>query len=454
MKASYLSKENLITTVPVNEGKIYIREQNGVYQQIRQKLSSLLILIFIAIPFFRYQGKQAVLFDVEQQTLQLFSFTLYPQDLFIFSLLFAIAAFALFYVTKLYGRVWCGFTCPQTVWTLMFNWVERRVEGTHNQSKALDSQQLSATKALKKTIKHIGWASISLFTALVFMSYFIPVEQLYLPFFQLESSALVTGWVIFFASCTYINAGWIREKMCLHMCPYARFQSAMFDSSTTLVTYDHERGENRGMRKRNQPKPESMGDCVDCDLCVQVCPVGIDIRNGLQYECINCALCIDACDQTMNRFNYAKGLIQFSKEKAPKNNVKRHAGYLFVISILLLSVMAWAIQWRNFEVNILRDRQALYRVNNVGDIENSYILKIRNKSSQTEHYQVTYQGLTDDVSETIETIEVKAGELKTVSVVLASSPNQETSRANIEFTLTALNSNHELTKPTSFYFGR
>ncbi|MFD2166164.1 cytochrome c oxidase accessory protein CcoG [Thalassotalea euphylliae] len=454
MNQSYLSKENLIIKTSVSDDKIYIREQFGQFQRIRRYLSSLLMLMFIVIPFFRYQGHQAVLFDVEQQKLHFFAYTLFPQDLFIFSLLFALAAFSLFYVTKLYGRVWCGFTCPQTIWTLMFNWIERRVEGTHNQSKKLDSQPLTADKVVKKLVKHGLWGALSLLTALVFMSYFVPVEMLYLPFITLQSSALVAGWVLFFAGCTYVNAGWIREKMCQHMCPYSRFQSAMFDKSTSLVTYDAARGESRGKRKRNAEKAQGLGDCVDCDLCVQVCPVGIDIREGLQYECINCGLCVDACDTTMSKFNYAPGLISFAQEKAAIGGWRRHLGYAGVIGLIVISMGIWASMWTNFEVNVLRDRQALYRINEQGAVENTYVFKIRNKSNMPASYQVTL--LSDaDIQFTGNTsdIVVLPGELKTISLTAEYREAPANQRLDLAFDIEAKGSNHQLTKSSSFYTG-
>ena len=341
MNPSYLSKENLIFKTSSLDDKIYIREQKGFFQRVRRGLSFILLALFILIPFIPYHGSQAVYFDIQQQQLHLFYLTLFPQDLFIFSLIFILAAFLLFYLTKLYGRVWCGFTCPQTIWLLMFNWIERRIEGTHHQSKSLDSQPFSLNKLLRKSIKHGIWITISILTALVFISYFVPVKQLYLPFFTLQASSLTVSWVLFFAVCTYINAGWLREKMCQHICPYSRFQSAMFDQSTKLVTYDNKRGENRGKRKRNHAKEQNMGDCVDCKLCIQVCPAGIDIRDGLQYECINCALCIDACDNTMEKFNYEKGLIAFSHEQKPKQGWRRHVGYASFGSLTLLAIFLW-----------------------------------------------------------------------------------------------------------------
>lgn len=454
MNERYLAQDKLIYSTVRNEQKIYIREQSGFYQKIRRSLSSFLIGIFIFLPFLRHNGQQAILIDIEQQILHLFSFILYPQDLVILSLFLAFSAFALFYTTKLYGRVWCGFICPQTVWTLMFNWVERRVEGNHNQSKVLDKQPMSLNKFWRKSVKHLGWVGISILTALVFISYFVPVEQLYWSFFTLSSSALVTSWVLFFAGCTYINAGYIREKMCLHMCPYSRFQSAMFDKNTSLVTYDATRGENRGKRKRNQEKPNNMGDCIDCNLCVQVCPAGIDIREGLQYQCINCGLCVDACDQTMMKFNYPLKLIDFKKANNNKVDLTQVAGYLGMITLMLITMVYWAFSWSSFDVSIIRDRQALHRINNQGDVENTYLFKIRNKASYLENYTISVNDHDNYTFQQSPKVTVQPGELKTVTVVLAKSHSGPTGRENISFTIRADKSDHQEVKPISFYVGK
>lgn len=450
---SYLSKENLIFKSSVVDDNIYIREQQGKFQRIRRSLSFMLMALFVFVPFIKYNGTQAVFFDLQQQQLRIFSFTLFPQDLVIVCLLFIFTAFLLFYVTKLYGRIWCGFTCPQTIWMLLFNWVERRVEGTHNHSKSLDAQSFNLKKLIKKSVKHFIWAGISLFTALVFISYFVTVEQLYKPFFTIQASTLVVSWVLFFAICTYINAGWIREKMCLHMCPYSRIQSAMFDKSTLLVSYDHGRGESRGKRKRSQVKSAEMGDCVDCNLCVQVCPAGIDIRNGLQYECINCGLCVDACDMTMDKFNYEKGLIAFTNEQAPKNGWKQHIGYGGFISLTVMAMLFWAQAWQSFEVNIIRDRQALYRVNQEGDIENTFVFKIRNKSNQIKFYQIDVSGLDNAKIIGHSKVEVLPGELRTYSIVVMVDKPLVQTRNDINFNILDISGNDRIFKNTSFYSG-
>ncbi|MCS4308663.1 cytochrome c oxidase accessory protein FixG [Rheinheimera pacifica] len=410
MAFSLPPEDQIIFSTKDSSGKIYIREQSGFYQRIRRVLSWLLMALFIGIPFIRYNGEQAFRINAGQQTIELFSVILFPQDLLITALLFTLAAFVLFYVTRLYGRVWCGYTCPQTVWTLMFVWIERRIEGNNNQSRVLDKAPFSLNKLAKKLAKHLSWLAVSVATALVFMSYFIPQSELYSTFFALQASWQVYAWVSFFAICTYFNAGLIREKVCLHMCPYARFQSAMFNTDTKLVTYDAMRGETRGPRKRHGDKPANLGDCVDCKLCVQVCPVGIDIRDGIQYECINCGLCIDACDQTMSQFGYAKGLINYTAGQSNRANLSGHLIYAATIVVTVIAMWGWGLARTSTELTVYRERNALYRVNSDGAIENTFTLNVINKTKTARQYQLQVEGIAHSQLISNATLSLQPGE--------------------------------------------
>ncbi|RPJ66824.1 cytochrome c oxidase accessory protein CcoG [Alteromonas sediminis] len=434
--------------------KIYIREQFGKFQRIRRWLNFVLVAGFLLLPFIRHNGAQAILIDVATQRIDLFHFSLFPQDLMIIALIFILAAFTLFFVSKRYGRVWCGYACPQTIWTLMFNWVERRVEGSHHQSKAMDNQSWNRKKLAKKITKHTLWLMLSLFTSLTFMSYFEPARVLYSDFFTADISPVIAGWVLFFAVCTYINAGWLREKMCQHACPYSRFQSAMLDVTTKLVAYDASRGESRGPRKRTVAKSEGQGDCVDCNLCVQVCPVGIDIREGLQYECINCGLCVDACDETMVKFNYPKGLIRYTKQSTSEVSFNRaNLGYALLILATGVSIIVWGLNRQSFEVNLLRDRQALYRVNTSGHIENTFLLKTLNKTQHLKKYAVL---LSDDADFTIETrteFQVQPGEYLMTPLPVSFSGIEYPEKQIIEFVVEDLQTGEAITKHSTFYAG-
>lgn len=446
--------DHIIFSTQDSSGKIYIREQKGYFQRIRRTLGISLMLLFLLLPWLNYQGAQAIFLDAAQQRFYLFGYVLIPTDFLVIALLFTLAAFGLFYLTKLYGRIWCGFVCPQTIWTLLFVWVERRIEGSNTQSKALDNAAWSAAKIAKKSIKHLSWLALSLFTALAFIAYFVPARTLYSDFFTLYATPTVYGWVLFFTACTYINAGLIREKMCLHMCPYARFQSAMFDTSTALVTYDVARGEHRGSRKRHAAKPAGMGDCIDCQLCVQVCPVGIDIRQGLQYACINCGLCIDACDQTMRYFDYPVGLIRYQSEPVSSKSWQQHLGYGSAIAITLIAIATWGYQWQNTAFSISRDRQALYRINSDEQTENTFTLAINNKQQQIKRYQIHVLGLAGANILGEDIVELAGAEqlLHVISIALPATSNEIYTPFQLE--LIDLNSGERVQAESRFYHPR
>ncbi|MFK3870306.1 cytochrome c oxidase accessory protein CcoG [Pseudoalteromonas rhizosphaerae] len=439
-----IKEEDMIIKPYKHEGPIYIREQKGFFQRIRRNLGWLLMLTFILIPWIPYKGQQAVLLDVASQKFAIFGLTLLPQDFMILALLFMLGAFALFFVTNWLGRVWCGYTCPQTIWMLMFSWVEQRIEGTRNQRIKLDKSAWTLSKWQKKTIKHSAWLIISLFTATSFMAYFIPAKSLYGDMFTLQWSGITSFWVFLFAFCTYGNAGFLREKMCTIACPYSRFQAVMFDKDTLLVTYDSARGESRGPRKRKaDPKALNLGDCVDCNLCVEVCPAGIDIRNGLQYECINCGLCIDACDDTMDKFGYQKGLIKYASEKqmaGEQTNPYRLklVGYGALTVLLMVSMLAWLVQRTPIEVSVLRDRNALYRVNYEGLVENPYTLTIINKTQQLVHYRVAITGLDVAKLQSPQLTAVEPGQMKRIPVTVVADGYDLPSKLNeLDFVITA-----------------
>lgn len=428
MKFDYKA-EDLIIKPYKSESPVYVRKQKGRYQRIRQLTGFVFVMVFILLPWISYQGNQAVLFDIGKQQFHIFSETFFPQDFTLLAGLLIVSCYLLFFVTTWLGRIWCGYVCPQTVWTFSFIWVEEWLEGSRNQRIKRDKQPKTLDTIARKSAKHIVWGLMAFLTATTFMSYFLPTHELYLDLIALNWTGLTTFWVLFFAICTYGNAGWLREKMCIYMCPYSRFQSAMFDKNTLLIAYDKVRGENRGRRKRkDNPKELGLGDCVDCNLCVEVCPVGIDIRNGLQYECINCGACADACDQTMTQFNYAKGLISYTSENAllgKKAKLLRPKiiGY-GILSILAMIFMAYTIQVRvPIEFSVLRDRGTLFQVDFHDNVTNSYLLKVTNKSQLDRHFNVSV--LNSNVSLSAdENILIKAGEIASVPVHLTMTPDE------------------------------
>ncbi|MCG9684899.1 cytochrome c oxidase accessory protein CcoG [Vibrio sp. Isolate23] len=422
--------------------RIYVRESKGTFQQLRRYGGWFLLVLFAMVPWIPYGERQAILLDLANQQFNFFGTTLYPQDLTLLALLFMISAFGLFFLTTFLGRVWCGYLCPQTVWTFMYIWFEEKLEGSANKRRKQDSGKLTSNLAMRKGLKHLAWWAIALATGFTFTGYFVPIKDLVLGFFTWNADFWPVFWVLFFAGCTYANAGWMRSIMCVHMCPYARFQSAMFDKDTFIVGYDTKRGESRGPRPRKaDPKALGLGDCIDCNLCVQVCPTGIDIRDGLQYECINCGACIDACDNTMERMGYEKGLISYTTEhrlsgKHTKVMRPKLLGYGAVLLVMIGLFFAQVAAVDPAGLSVLRDRNQLFRVNGSGEIENTYTLKIINKTQQTQEYNLGVKGLTDVSWYGKQTVHVSPGEVYNLPMSLGVNPDNLSSPvATIQFIL-------------------
>lgn len=449
---------------PIKKGPIYVRKTSGLITQFRRFFGFVFLALFAAIPWIHYNGNQAVLLDVVSQRFSIFGLTLWPQDLTLLAYVLIVAAFALFFVTTFAGRVWCGFLCPQTTWTFMFIWFEEKIEGSRNKRIQLDKRQLDADKALRKTLKHICWIALSLLTALTFVGYFTPIDKLFIDFFTFNTGFWISFWVWFFAACTYANAGWMREIMCTHICPYARFQSVMFDKNTYIVAYDPARGEKRGPRPRKiaheQLSQKGLGDCVDCNLCVQVCPTGIDIRDGLQYECINCGACVDACNGVMENMRYPKGLISFTSEtelKGKKVQLLRPKllGYFSVLIIMVAALVADVVYRKPLALDIIRDRNTLYRETGDGLVENVYTLKIMNKSQQTYTYNIDVEGLSEYTLIGNRSVTVADGEVLNVPISIATNPYNISERVTeifIRVTVDDQNYSLSVAEPTRFLY--
>ncbi|MEO5796043.1 MAG: cytochrome c oxidase accessory protein CcoG, partial [Rhodoferax sp.] len=348
--------------------KIYPRSVQGLFARWRWGMVFLTQLVFYGLPWLQYGERQAVLLDLAARRFYLFGLVLYPQDFIYLTGLLVVSALSLFLFTAVAGRLWCGFTCPQTVYSEIFMWIERRIEGDRGARMRLDGGALSPTKLGKKAAKHAVWLLLSLWTGFTFVSYFTPTQELLQESLQLNFGSWEVFWGLFYSAATYGNAGFMREQVCKYMCPYARFQSAMFDKDTLIVSYDTNRGEPRGARSRKaDPATLGLGSCVDCTLCVQVCPTGIDIREGLQYECIGCAACIDGCDQVMDKMGYPKGLIRYSTENALKQHLPAQGilKRIFRPRVLVYTAVLWAIiiaalvtlyQRVPLKVDVIRDR--------------------------------------------------------------------------------------------------
>ncbi len=420
---------------------IYAKEVKGWWANWRWALVWFTQLLFYGLPWLQWNDRQAVLFHLVERKFYLFGLVLWPQDVFYLALLLIISAYALFLFTAAAGRLFCGYACPQTVYTEIFMWIENRIEGDRGARMKLDKGPWTARKIRLKAAKHAAWLALSLWTGFTLVGYFTPMHELLqaLPF---GLSGWELFWTFFYGGFCYMQAGFLREQVCKYMCPYARFQGVMFDPDTLIITYDPERGEPRGARRKGvDPKAAGLGDCVDCGICVQVCPTGIDIRNGLQYECIGCAACIDACDQVMVKVGSPKGLIRYSTEAAL---AKHYTGREIVAHILrprillytaiLLAIIvasAWSLATRvPLKVDVIRDRSTLAREADDGRIENVYNLKIMNTSEEPRRFTLAVTGLEGIEIVGERTVDVASAENREIIVNVRVAPENGKKGAN------------------------
>ena len=439
---------------------IYVKFYKGLFKNFRIISGALMLVMFYGFSWIQYDGRQAVLFDLPNRQFHVFGMTFWPQDFMLLSWLLIILAFTLFFVTVFAGRLWCGYACPQFVWTWLFIWAERITEGDRNKRMKMDKQPMGKEKLLRKSAKHALWVLIAVASAIAFVGYFSPIRELIPNILVWDLGPWETWWLAFFAVATYGNAGWLREQVCIYMCPYARFQSVMFDQDTLIISYDEARGEPRGSRKKNVDKASAgLGDCIDCHACVHVCPVGIDIRDGLQYECVACGACVDACDDMMDRMGYERGLVRYTTEHALDGNKTkllrpRLIGY-FVALLVMFGAFAWAIADRvPLEIDVIRDRGELYTNTPSGMIENVYTLKIANKSQVAHQYRISVAGLDGLNMITDAEISIAAGELLNYPVRLQIAPEQLSARnADIRFLVESLDDSAIRSETESRFLG-
>jgi cytochrome c oxidase accessory protein FixG len=384
--------------------KIYPRAVHGAFARWRWTLVAATQLVFYGLAWLDWNARQAVLFDLVARKFYIFGLVLWPQDFIYLAVLLILSALGLFLFTAVAGRLWCGYACPQTVYTEIFLSIERRIEGDHLARAKLDKSSAGPRKVALKAAKHATWIALSLWTGFTFVGYFTPIRDLARAIPSLGFGPWEGFWIGFYGFATYGNAGWMREQVCKYMCPYARFQSAMFDTDTLIITYDEKRGEPRGSRSRKaDPKSLGMGDCIDCNICVQVCPTGIDIRKGLQYECIGCAACIDGCDQVMEKMGYAPGLIRYSTQKALAHGwgwrrmLERIARPRVLVYSVVLAAIAGALAthvWLRVPVkmDVIRDRGSLARELDDGRIENVYRLQLMNTAERPQRFTLSASG--------------------------------------------------------------
>jgi cytochrome c oxidase accessory protein FixG len=435
--------------------KIYARAVSGWFAGWRWALVWATQLVFYGLPWLEWNSRQAILFDLGARRFYIFGLVLYPQDFIYLTGLLIVAAYSLFLFTAVAGRLWCGYACPQTVYTEIFMWVERQLEGDRAQRMRLDAAPWGTKKLLRKGGKQLAWIAIGLWTGFTFVGYFTPIRELALAASTLGFGPWEWFWICFYGFATYGNAGWMREQVCKYMCPYARFQSAMFDKDTLIITYDGERGEPRGPRgKKADPKAAKLGHCVDCNLCVQVCPTGIDIRKGLQYECIGCAACIDVCNGVMERMDYPKGLIRYDTQNGMAQHLNRSQlmqralrprvlVYASVL-VLILGALGTSLALRSpFKVDVVRDRGALARLVEDGWVENVYRLQLMNTTERVQRYRIQaggLEGLRTDLGDTV--IAVDPAQARWVPVAARVAPEVATGAGRgshpIDFTVERL----------------
>lgn len=399
------SNEDVGYSLDEKQTKIYPRSVVGQFARLRWMMVWVTQVVFYGLPWVQWNGRQAVLFDLAERRFYVLGLVLHPQDFIYLAVMLIIAALALFFFTTVAGRLWCGYACPQTVYTEIFMWVERRTEGDRQARMRLDAAPWRLSKVLHKGGKQLAWMTIAFVTGFTFVGYFSSVQGLLAKLTAFTLSSWEWFWVLFYALATYGNAGFMREQICKHMCPYARFQSALIDMDSLVIAYDERRGENRGSRARGaNPADLGLGDCIDCTLCVQVCPTGIDIRKGLQNECIACAACVDVCDQIMQKMDYPKGLIRYTSGNgvAQQLNTSQIAKRIsrprvwIYCSLLLLVCTALVVSLstrKSFSVDVIKDRGSLAREVGRGDIENVYRVQVMNGLEQAQSYRISVSGL-------------------------------------------------------------
>jgi cytochrome c oxidase accessory protein FixG len=459
--------EEVLISLYASHEKIYPRSVSGLFSNWRWGMVFLTQLVFYGLPWLEWGQRQAILFDLGSRRFYIFGLVLYPQDFIYLTGILVISALSLFLFTAVAGRLWCGYACPQTVYTEIFLWIEKKFEGDRSARMRRDAKPLSVDKVGRKTAKHLVWLAVALWTGFTFVGYFTPIKDLGLEFLQMSMSSWEVFWTFFYGFATYGNAGFMREQVCKHMCPYARFQSAMFDKDTLIVTYDEERGEPRGARSRKADITTlNLGACVDCSLCVQVCPTGIDIRKGLQYECIGCGACVDVCDTVMDKMGYARGLIKYTTENAMQQHwtqaqTLRHVlrprvlVYTAILATIVMAMLVSLTLRTPFKVNVVRDRGVMAREVAGGKIENVYRLQVMNATEAPQHYKITVTGLPGLVVASEDVVMVASTEARVVPVrVQAPADVAAPGSHAMQFQIDALDSSGHLTEKSVFLVPR
>jgi cytochrome c oxidase accessory protein FixG len=452
--------------------KIYPRSTFGFFTKWRWAMIWLTQIVYYGLPWLEWGQRQALLFDLEARRFYIFNLVLYPQDLIYLTGILIISALSLFLFTAVAGRLWCGYTCPQTVYTEIFLWIEAKIEGDRAARMKLDDGSMSSNKLIKKGAKHFVWIAFALWTGFTFVGYFTPIRELGDAVISMGLGPWQTFWVLFYSFATYGNAGFMREQVCKYMCPYARFQSAMFDDDTLIVTYDEKRGEPRGKASlKTDMDKNQKGACIDCSLCVQVCPTGIDIRKGLQYECIGCGACADVCDTVMDKMGYERGLVKYSTQHAMDQGWNRSQMlrrilrprvliYSAILTLIVVSLLASLVTRPTFRVNVIRDRGVMARLADGGMLENVYRLQIMNATETEQHYQLSASGIDNlkietDAADKNQSVTVNSAESRSIPVRLQIPDGSIKSGSHqIQFVIKSVNQNESIEEEAVFLVPR
>jgi cytochrome c oxidase accessory protein FixG len=447
--------------------KIYPRSVSGLFSNWRWGMVFLTQLVFYGLPWLEWGQRQAVLFDLGARRFYIFGLVLYPQDFIYLTGILVISALSLFLFTAVAGRLWCGYACPQTVYTEIFLWIEKKMEGDRSARMRRDALPMSVDKFWRKGGKHLLWLAVALWTGFTFVGYFTPIEVLGLAVLQANMGSWEVFWTFFYGFATYGNAGFMREQVCKHMCPYARFQSAMFDKDTLIVTYDTERGEPRGKRsKKADPAALNLGACVDCSLCVQVCPTGIDIRKGLQYECIGCGACADVCDTVMDKVGYPRGLVKYTTQNAmtqrwtPAQTLRhvfrpRILVYSSILGAIVIAMLVSLSMRTPFKVDVVRDRGVMARIVSGGNLENVYRLQVMNATESNQNYRLTVSGLKGITLGSDSVVAVESTQSRWVAVRVQLPYDAAPAGSHpIQFEITSIDSPGKLTEKSVFIVPR
>lgn len=389
--------------------RVYPKAVHGIARNIKWAVLLFCLTVYYLLPWVRWnrgtgRPDQAVLLDLVHRRFYVFDVELWPQDIYFLAGGLILGAVGLFLVTSLAGRVWCGYACPQTVWTDLFMWIERQIEGDRNERMRRDAAPPSFGRAWRKVAKHAVWLLVAFWTGGAWIMYFADAPSTTVAFWTGQASSPVYGFTLLFTATTYLLAGWAREQVCTYMCPWPRFQAAMLDEQSLIVTYQAWRGEPRGHRSRHADTKGLLGDCIDCQACVNACPTGIDIRDGVQLECINCGLCIDACNEIMDRSGGKRWLVTWdtlARQKAKAEgrferfHLLRPRTVIYVAALLLaVSLMAVAFAMRPQQIlSIQHDRAPLFVTLRDGSLRNAYTVKIANKTQRDAEFTLDITGL-------------------------------------------------------------